>query len=66
MIDLLYRLMLSCWYKPEELAPRVAFMYAGNTVANGFGGLLAAGILSGLKDAGVCSCLPDSAIYEYL
>jgi hypothetical protein len=27
-------------------------MYCGNTIANGFGGMLAAGILSGLDGAG--------------
>ncbi|OKP13655.1 hypothetical protein PENSUB_846 [Penicillium subrubescens] len=39
------------WYKPQEIAPRVAVMYCGNTIANGFGGMLAAGILSGLDGA---------------
>ncbi|MCJ1295083.1 hypothetical protein MMC34_006644 [Xylographa carneopallida] len=41
-------LLISSWYKPSEIAPRVAIMYCGNTVANGFGGMLAAGVLSGL------------------
>lgn len=27
-------------------------MYCGNTIANGFGGVLAAGVLSGIKEAG--------------
>ncbi|RDW62392.1 putative major facilitator superfamily permease-5 [Coleophoma cylindrospora] len=44
-------LLISSWYKPSEIAPRVALMYCGNTVANGFGGALAAGILSGLGGA---------------
>ncbi|RDW66652.1 putative major facilitator superfamily permease-4 [Coleophoma crateriformis] len=44
-------LLISSWYKPSEIAPRVALMYCGNTVANGFGGALAAGILSGLDGA---------------
>ncbi|TVY91249.1 MFS transporter [Lachnellula willkommii] len=44
-------LLVSSWYKPSEIAPRVALMYCGNTVANGFGGLLAAGILDGLDGA---------------
>lgn len=45
-------LMISSWYKPSEIAPRVAFMYCGNTIANGFGGLLAAGVLDGLDGKG--------------
>jgi MFS family permease len=44
-------LLISSWYKPSEIAPRVALMYCGNTVANGFGGVLAAGVLSGLDGA---------------
>ncbi|KAL1873601.1 hypothetical protein VTK73DRAFT_843 [Phialemonium thermophilum] len=44
-------LLISSWYKPSEIAPRGAFMYCGNTVANGFGGLLAAGVLNGLDGA---------------
>jgi MFS family permease len=44
-------LLISSWYKPSEIAPRVAIMYCGNTVANGFGGILAAGVLSGLDGA---------------
>ncbi|PCH03001.1 Major facilitator superfamily domain, general substrate transporter [Penicillium occitanis (nom. inval.)] len=39
------------WYKPSEIAPRVAIMYCGNSIANGFGGILAAGVLSGLEGA---------------
>ncbi|KAE9378314.1 MFS general substrate transporter [Stipitochalara longipes BDJ] len=45
-------LLISSWYKPSEIAPRVALMYCGNTVANGFGGVLAAGVLSGITEAG--------------
>ncbi|KAJ5107507.1 MFS general substrate transporter [Penicillium angulare] len=45
-------LLVSSWYKPQEIAPRVAILYCGNTIANGFGGLLAAGILNGLNGAG--------------
>ncbi|KAJ5279860.1 hypothetical protein N7478_005232 [Penicillium angulare] len=48
----LYILLVSSWYKPQEIAPRVAILYCGNTIANGFGGLLAAGILNGLNGAG--------------
>ncbi|KAL3473413.1 pantothenate transporter [Aspergillus californicus] len=44
-------LLVSSWYKPQEIAPRVAVLYCGNTIANGFGGILAAGILSGLDGA---------------
>ncbi|CZR52322.1 probable permease of the major facilitator superfamily [Phialocephala subalpina] len=45
-------LLISSWYKPSEIAPRVALMYCGNTIANGFGGVLAAGVLSGLEGKG--------------
>ncbi|KAE8343733.1 hypothetical protein BDV24DRAFT_149346 [Aspergillus arachidicola] len=45
-------LLMSSWYKASELAVRVAIVYCGNTVANGFGGMLAAGILSGLDGKG--------------
>ncbi|KAF1846059.1 putative pantothenate transporter [Cucurbitaria berberidis CBS 394.84] len=44
-------LLISSWYKPIEIAPRVAVVYCGNTIANGFGGMLAAGILGGLHKA---------------
>ncbi|KNG82996.1 allantoate permease [Aspergillus nomiae NRRL 13137] len=47
-----YALLMSSWYKASELAVRVAIVYCGNTVANGFGGMLAAGILSGLDGKG--------------
>ncbi|KAK5789705.1 hypothetical protein VI817_008828 [Penicillium citrinum] len=49
---LLDSLLVSSWYKPQEIAPRVAVLYCGNTIANGFGGLIAAGILSGMQGAG--------------
>ncbi|CAI7608903.1 unnamed protein product [Penicillium bialowiezense] len=45
-------LLISSWYKPSEIAVRVAIVYCGNTVANGFGGLLAAGIMTGLNGKG--------------
>ncbi|GAB1217227.1 hypothetical protein ATERTT37_006463 [Aspergillus terreus] len=45
-------LLISSWYKPSEIAVRVALVYCGNTIANGFGGLIAAGILSGLDGKG--------------
>lgn len=50
--DSLDSLLVSSWYKPQEIAPRVAVLYCGNTIANGFGGLIAAGILSGMQGAG--------------
>ena len=50
--DMIFRLLMSSWYKASELAVRVAIVYCGNTVANGFGGMLAAGILSGLDGKG--------------
>ncbi|KAE8148869.1 MFS general substrate transporter [Aspergillus avenaceus] len=45
-------LLMSSWYKASELAVRVAIVYCGNTIANGFGGMIAAGILSGLEGKG--------------
>ncbi|KAI9036210.1 MFS general substrate transporter [Aspergillus affinis] len=45
-------LLISSWYKPSEIAVRVAIVYCGNTIANGFGGMLAAGIMSGLDGKG--------------
>ncbi|CCG84471.1 protein of unknown function [Taphrina deformans PYCC 5710] len=44
-------LILSAWYTRREMAPRIAIMYSGNTLANAFGGLLAAGILKNLEGA---------------
>ena len=43
--------LMSSWYTRAELTRRVAWFYAGNSLANMFGGLLAAGILGGLHDA---------------
>lgn len=43
-----HRLLMSSWYLPSEFPQRVAIMYCGNTIANGFGGLLAAGVLGGM------------------
>ncbi|KAI5480780.1 mfs transporter [Pseudohyphozyma bogoriensis] len=42
-------LILSSFYTRKELAPRIALMYSGNTIANGLGGLIASGIISGLN-----------------
>jgi hypothetical protein len=51
-LTIVNRLLISSWYKPSEIAVRVALVYCGNTIANGFGGLIAAGILSGLDGKG--------------
>jgi MFS family permease len=40
--------LMSSWYKRNELAHRIAWFYAGNSLANMFGGLLAAGVLDNL------------------
>ncbi|EON62513.1 hypothetical protein W97_01736 [Coniosporium apollinis CBS 100218] len=40
--------LLSGWYKKSELATRITTLYCGNTLANCFGGLIAAGVLHGL------------------
>lgn len=43
-------LLLTSWYSKSELPPRIAILYAGNTLSNCFGGLIAAGVLSGMED----------------
>ncbi|KAL4983045.1 MFS general substrate transporter [Aspergillus falconensis] len=45
-------LLISSWYKPSEIALRVAIVYCGNTIANGFGSMFAAGVMSGLDGKG--------------
>ncbi|KAJ7584618.1 MFS general substrate transporter [Mycena floridula] len=40
---------LSRWYTSKEIGLRIAFLNAGNMLAQGLGGLLAAGILSGME-----------------
>ncbi|PYI04737.1 MFS general substrate transporter [Aspergillus sclerotiicarbonarius CBS 121057] len=45
-------LLISSWYKPSEIAVRVAIVYCGNTIANGFGSMFAAGVMSGLNGKG--------------
>ncbi|GKT48628.1 putative transporter [Colletotrichum spaethianum] len=46
--------LMSSWYTRAELTRRIAYLYAGNALANMFGGLLGAGILSGLEgDLGI-------------
>ncbi|KAF9076573.1 MFS general substrate transporter [Rhodocollybia butyracea] len=42
---------LSRWYTRKELGFRIALLNAGNMLAQGLGGLLAAGILSGMEGA---------------
>ncbi|TRM64282.1 MFS general substrate transporter [Schizophyllum amplum] len=42
---------LSRWYTRKEIGLRIAFLNAGNMLAQGLGGLLAAGILSGMEGA---------------
>jgi MFS family permease len=44
-------MLMSSWYTRAELAHRIAWFYAGSSVANMFGGLLAAGVLGGLEGA---------------
>ncbi|KAJ4168561.1 hypothetical protein NW754_010479 [Fusarium falciforme] len=41
--------LMSSWYTRAELIRRVAWLYAGNALANMFGGLLGAAILGGLE-----------------
>ncbi|KAI5362402.1 Putative major facilitator superfamily, MFS transporter superfamily [Septoria linicola] len=43
--------LMSSWYTRAELTRHVAWFYAGNALANMFGGLLAAGILRRLDSA---------------
>ncbi|KAK2011024.1 major facilitator superfamily transporter [Colletotrichum eremochloae] len=40
--------LMSSWYTRAELTRRIAYLYAGNALANMFGGLLGAGILGGM------------------
>jgi len=41
--------MLTSWYVRSELPFRIAILYAGNTLSNCFGGLIAAGVLGGME-----------------
>lgn len=43
--------LMSSWYTRAELTRRIAWLYAGNALANMFGGLLGAAILGGLEGA---------------
>ncbi|KAK6065318.1 thiol-specific monooxygenase [Seiridium cupressi] len=44
-------LLMSSWYTRNELAHRIAWFYAGSSLANAFGGLLGAGVLGNLSGA---------------
>ncbi|EKD20894.1 uncharacterized protein L3040_005834 [Drepanopeziza brunnea f. sp. 'multigermtubi'] len=44
-------MLLSSWYTRQELAHRIAWFYSGSSLANMFGGLLAAAILGNLDGA---------------
>ena len=41
----------SSWYTRKELSVRIAWFYAGSSLANAFGGLIGAGVLSNLDGA---------------
>ncbi|KAI0121387.1 major facilitator superfamily domain-containing protein [Xylariales sp. AK1849] len=43
--------LMSSWYTRGELAHRIAWFYAGSSLANAFGGLLGAGVLGNLSGA---------------
>ncbi|EMR62640.1 putative allantoate permease protein [Eutypa lata UCREL1] len=43
--------LLSSWYRRTELTQRMAWFYAGSSLANAFGGLIGAGVLGGLDGA---------------
>lgn len=40
--------LLSKWYKRNELGLRTALLYCGSLISNGFGALIASGILDGM------------------
>lgn len=42
---------MSSWYSRAELTRRIAYFYSAVSVANMFGGLIAAGVLSNLDGA---------------
>ncbi|KAH8819284.1 MFS transporter [Xylogone sp. PMI_703] len=44
-------MLMSSWYTRTELSSRIALFYAGNALANMFGGLLSAGVLGNLDGA---------------
>lgn len=43
--------LMSSWYSRAELTRRIAYFYSGVSLANMFGGLIAAGVLNNLHDA---------------
>ena len=45
-------LLLSCWYKPQELSKRIAFFYTASLVSGAFGGLIAGGLIEGMEGLG--------------
>jgi sugar phosphate permease len=45
-------LMLTSWYARDELPLRIAVLYAGNTLSNCFGGMIAAGVIGGMNGVG--------------
>ncbi|KAK1139435.1 hypothetical protein N8T08_000798 [Aspergillus melleus] len=44
-------MLMSSWYTRQELSHRIAWFYAGSSLANAFGGLIGAGVLGNLHDA---------------
>ncbi|KAL5487783.1 hypothetical protein ACEPAI_5891 [Sanghuangporus weigelae] len=44
--------LLSKWYKRNELGLRTALLYCGSLISNGFGALIASGILDGMEGVG--------------
>jgi len=41
-------LLISNWYKKDEIALRTCILYCGSLISNAFGPLIAAGILGGM------------------
>ncbi|KAL2869586.1 putative MFS transporter [Aspergillus lucknowensis] len=41
-------MLMSSWYTRQELSYRIAWFYAGSSLANAFGGLIGAGVLANL------------------
>ncbi|KAA8643923.1 hypothetical protein EYZ11_006413 [Aspergillus tanneri] len=44
-------MLMSSWYTRQELSHRIAWFYAGSSLANAFGGLIGAGVLGNLHNA---------------
>ncbi|KKK26607.1 hypothetical protein ARAM_005859 [Aspergillus rambellii] len=42
-------MLMSSWYTRQELSYRIAWFYAGSSLANAFGGLIGAGVLGNLN-----------------